>query len=99
MGREANLIKNKANDRVIVLEKMEGKNTLSSSGLTDNGLFTGENRLHAIVDTQTMLWHLKQDKGILPPPLKQQFTSFTKLMGFVTPYYNKRNISVVKVID
>jgi hypothetical protein len=100
MGSRANnLIKNKTNDREIVLEKIAGKNPLSSSGIVDTSLFNGQNGLHAVVDTQTMLWSLKQVKGSLPPPLRQQFTSFTKLMQFVTEYYKRRNINVVRVID
>lgn len=92
-------MKNKSNERQIVLEKIEGKKTLSSSGIVDTSLLNGTNGLHAVVDTQTMLWGLKQSSGILPPPLKQQFTSFTQLMRFVKEYYLRRNINVAKVID
>ena len=67
--------------------------------MVDSRLFTGENRLHAIMDTQTTLWHLAYDNGILPQPLKQQFTSFTKLHGYVKDYLSRRNIEIVEVID
>ncbi|MDE1830257.1 MAG: hypothetical protein KGI25_08040 [Thaumarchaeota archaeon] len=97
--RAFNLAKNKSNDRILVLEKIEGEKTLSSKGIVDNSLFNGENKLHAIIDTQTMLWHLKYENGIIPPSFKQQFTSWTKLMNFVTEYYRRRNIRIAKVID
>ncbi len=98
-GRTNNLVKNRSNDRLIVLQKIDGKPTLSSSLIVDNSLFDGSNELHAVVNTETMLWHLKQVRGTLAPPLKQQFTSFTKLMNFVTDYYKRRNIHVAGVID
>jgi hypothetical protein len=98
--RSKNLLKNKTTDRILVLAKLdEGKGTKNTQGLVDNRLFTGENKLHAIADIQTMQWFLRYDSGILPEPLKQRFTSFTKLMQFVTEYYKRRNIKIEKVID
>ena len=98
-GRETNLVKNRSYDRVITLEKIPGLNTIGSTGLIDNTLFSGDNRLRAIIDKRTMLWSLRQDHGLLPPPLKQQWTSFTGLMKYITDYYKKRNVNVTGVID
>lgn len=89
----------KSNDRVIVLSPIEGKNTVSNTGLTDNRLFTGDNKLHAILDEQHMLWSLRYEKGITPAPLQQKFTNFRILLEFVKEYYNRRNIAVKEVIE
>lgn len=91
--------KNRANDIVLVLKAKDGKSPLNTSGVVDKRLFTGENQLHAIVDTQTMLWYLKYDQGIVPEPMKQRFTSLDKLMNFTTEYFSKRNIDIVEVQD
>lgn len=97
--RTRNLTKNKTTDRIIVLKAGEGEKALNTSGAPDPRLFTGENKLHAVVDIQTMMWSLRYDSGILPQPLKQQFTSYKELMKFVTEYYKRRNIVIDKVID
>jgi len=86
-------------DIVLELGKQEGKPTLDTTGLVDNRLFTGHNKLHAIMDKQTCLWHFKYDQGILPRPLQQQFTSFNRLKTFAETYFNNRNIDIVKVVD
>lgn len=86
-------------DRVIVLEKMEGKDTLNTQGLVDNRLFTGDNRLHAIMDPQNSQWSLRYDSGILPKSLAGKWTSFSKLKEFLTGYFYKRNINIKEIID
>lgn len=86
-------------DRIFILKPKEGKVAEATSGLTDKRLFTGENKLHAIMDTQTTLWHLKYDQGILPPLFKQQFTGWLMLLKVVKEYYTKRNIDIVEIID
>jgi hypothetical protein len=91
--------KMRSSDRQIVLRPIEGKSSLSSTKLIDNRLFTGDNTLHAKLDPQTMLWYMEYDKGGVPQPLKQRFTSFLKLMQSVREYFRSRNIEVVEVID
>lgn len=86
-------------DRILVLSVMEGKKPQSTTGAADPRLFTGENKLHAVMDQQTTLWHLKYDMGIVPQPLKCQFTSFRSLREYAELYYNKRNIEIKEVID
>lgn len=98
-NRAFNVVKNWSNDRVLVLERVLDKPILNTSGIPDRRLFTGENKLHAILDTQTMMWTLRYDHGIAPEPFKQKFTSFTKLQDFVTDYFKRRNVNIVKVVD
>lgn len=86
-------------DRILVLSVMEGKKPLNTLGTQDPRLFSGENKLHALMDTQTCLWRFKYDMGIVPPPLQGQFTSFDALKKHADIYYQKRNILITEVID
>lgn len=86
------------NDRVFVLGAVEGKNMKNVIGVTDNRLFSGENKLHAVREP-TGVWYLKYEKGILPEPFKQKFTGFNKLFRFVEDYYKRRNIEVKEVVN
>jgi hypothetical protein len=90
--------KNVSNDIILVLKAKEGA-TKDSLGMTDNRMFTGENKLHAIMDTQSTLWHLQYEQGALPPALKGQWTGFKQLHKYATDYYNKRNVEITEVID
>jgi hypothetical protein len=85
-------------DRVLVLEPIEGKATLSSTGMVDKRLFNGENRLHAIKDEATTLWYCQYDSGRLPEPLQQRFTGFKALLKFVEDYMLRRNVRIKEVI-
>lgn len=89
----------RSTDRVIVIKRKEGEHTLNSKGIVDNRLFTGQNKLHAVFDPDCSMWYLKFDAGLLPPAFKQHFTSFSKLLKFVTEYYDKRNIEIKEVLD
>lgn len=86
-------------DRVLVLKVKEGLKPMSTTGAADPRLFTGENKLHAVMDLQTCLWRFKYDMGIVPEPLKGTFTNFTALKKFASAYYDKRNIEIVEVKD
>lgn len=90
---------NASTDRVLVLKPLNGKDPLSSKGMVDKRLFTGENKLHAMRDNQTCLWYLKYESGVLPPEMKQQFTGFKALKKFADGYFSKRNIEIVEVLD
>lgn len=91
--------KNKSNDRVLVLERMPGQNTKNTLGITDNRLFTGDNKLHARFDPEYSMWYMQFESGLLPPAFKQRFTTFRKLLDFATDYYKKRNILIKEVLD
>lgn len=82
-------------DRVLTLRVMDGEKPKSSTGNTDPRLFTGDNKLHAVMDTQTTLWKLKYDQGDVPQPLKCQFTSLKMLKQHAREYYKTRNIEIV----
>lgn len=87
-------------DRMVVLEVIDSKLPLSSAGLIDRRLFTGDNNLHAIKDPQTCFWYLKYDFGGLPPPLKdQKFTSFTALKKHASRYFETRNVRIKEILD
>lgn len=86
-------------DRILVLKVMEGKKPMNTIGVSDPRLFTGENKLHAIMDEQTCLWRLKYDMGIVPEPIKGYFTGFKALKKHADEYFGKRNIEIVEVKD
>lgn len=89
----------KSPDRVLVLEVIDGKKPLNTLGLTDTRLFTGGNKLHALMDEQTCLWYLKYDDGGVPPVLQCKFTGFKQLLKFAEDYYSKRNIRIKEIKD
>lgn len=91
--------KSTSTDRIFVLEQMEGKSPLSTKGLVDARLFTGENNLHAIMDPSSCMWILRYDAGLVEQPLRQKFTSFKMLRKFVEDYYKRRNIQVKEILN
>lgn len=99
MDRAKNLVKNKSDDRVLVLKPIEGMDALSNKGMVDKRLFSRENNLHAIMDKKTTLWGMQMDHGLLPQQLAMKFTSFPKLLKHATEYYRLRNIEIKEVID
>lgn len=88
--------KNRSEDRTFVLRAMPGQKKL---GLTDPELLTGNNKLHAIRDQQTMLWSLKFERGNIPVSLRQKWTKFSEVLAHVRMYYQEKNIEVIEVID
>lgn len=88
----------RSTDRVIVLKPIEGKTTLRASGLTDGTLFTGGNKLHALLD-ESGIWSLKYESGLIEENLRQRFTSFPRLMKHASEHYRKRNIKIEEVLD
>jgi hypothetical protein len=97
-GRAENIVKMRSDDRILVLKPRDDK-PLTTTGLVDRRLFSGENKLHAKLDKHHHLWYLQMDAGLLAEPLKQKWTSFQKLLEFVTGYFDRRNIDVTEVID
>lgn len=87
-------------DRVLVLSVIEGKKPLNTLGIADPRLFTGENKLHAVMDQQTTLWTFKYEQGAVPEALRRlSFTSFKMLKQYADDFYNKRNIVIKEVRD
>lgn len=86
-------------DITLVLKPIDGS-PKNVHGIIDRGLFTGNNNLHAIMDDQTCFWKVAYENGKLPGGLKdQQFTSYSKLMSYVTTYFKERNIEIAEVRD
>lgn len=89
--------KMKSDDRVIHLKPIEGLSTKNNHGITDNRLFTGGNRLHAVYNNQKGAWYCKYDQGVIPSGLDGTWTTFSDLLESVRGYFLKRNIEVTKV--
>ena len=89
----------RSDDRVLVLQPMEGLKPRNVVGQVDPRLFNGENNLHVIYDDMTGMWKLRYDTGGLPEPLKQTFTTFNTAVDAVKKYFSTRNVEVSKVID
>lgn len=86
-------------DRVLVIEAIDGKQKLSSTGLVDSRVMTGENSVRVVRDPQTCLWSIRYDQGIMPAPLRGQFTSFPKALAHAESYFSRRNMRVKEVRD
>lgn len=89
--------KMRSTDRHIIL-KSKG-DTRATSGLIDNRLFSGENILHLKMDPQTCFWSFNYDKGLVPEPLRSQFTGFKAALKYAEDYFKKRNVEIVEVKD
>lgn len=87
----------RSTDRILVLEKIDPRN--KETGLMDPKAFTGENKLHAVMDLSTALWYMKYERGIVPPQLKNKFTDFNTLKKHAENYFKTRNIKIAEVID
>lgn len=85
-------------DRILVLKAINGRPT-DEKGMVDKRLFTGENKLHAIMDTRNCTWTLKYEMGGIPPTLKGTFTNFPSILKHAREYYLKRNIEITEVLD
>lgn len=86
-------------DRILVVKPIDGEKPLSSRGLLDSRLFQGTNTVHAIRENETGLWKVKFQQGVVPPPLKQHFTSLGTLLTFTRNYFANRNLEIVEVKD
>lgn len=87
---------NATKDKIIVLTQ-DGQ-ARTPGGLLDKRLFTGKNRLHAVMEDNG-LWSLHYDSGVMNEPLKQKFTSFHILLKTVKQYFERRNVRVKEVIE
>ena len=85
-------------DRVLSLSQIDGKAPISSTGMTDRRLFTGETQMHGVMDPQTCLWSIRYEGGKLPIELEQRFTSFQALLKHAQEYFQKRNVKIEELI-
>ena len=90
-------LKERSDDRILVLKVKDGEKPKSSTGLVDTRLFTGENKLH--LKRNRTLWEFKYDQGGVPPQLKDRFTKFDIALQHAKKYFETRNIEIEKVID
>lgn len=87
-------------DRVLVLEEIPGMKAKSSTGLVDNRLWKGGNRVRAVLDGQSNLWSFKYDDGRPPEALShQKFTKFSMALDYAKKYFAGRGLKVVRVED
>lgn len=85
-------------DRILVLERIDPKG--KDIGLVDPKVLGGQNNLHAVMDTTTLMWSLKYDHGLVPPAWKKsKYTSFKALREYLDDYFRNKNIKIVEVID
>jgi hypothetical protein len=86
--------KMRGNDRILTLKKIDGE-ARGPTGLIDNRIFEGKNRLHAVYDEQEQLWYLKYEQGKVPQALDMKYTSFSALVKHAKPYFANRNIELI----
>lgn len=93
--------KMRGNDRLFVLKQIDDKAPLSSTGLVDKRLFTGDNKLHAIRDeSSSWMWYFKYDTGAVPETLKdKKYTKFELAVEAAEKYFSGRNIRIEEVVD
>lgn len=93
--------KMRGNDRVFVLEPIDGTHPVDVRGMIDKRLFSGENRMHAVRDEGSFnLWYFKYDAGALPQALSgQRFTKFDEATKYLERYFSRRNIKIKEVVD
>lgn len=90
----------RSSDRIISLEPMDNKKPLSSTGLVDTRLFTGEQQLRLKMDPQTTLWFFQYSQnGALPEGLKGKYTGFKSALKHAEDYFARRNIRITQVKD
>lgn len=90
----------RASDRILMLEPIEGKTAISSTGLVDNRLFTGGQNLYLKMDPETCLWSFQYTQnGLLPAGLTGKFTSFKAGFKHAEGYFLKRNIRITQIKD
>lgn len=91
----------RGNERAFILEQIDDKAPISSTGLIDKRLFSGENKIYAVRDeTSFNLWYFRYEKGNLPGALEGiKFTKFVEAQKYLEKYFSTRNIKIKEVID
>lgn len=89
----------RSDDRILILKVMDGKKPISSTGMVDSRLFSGENRLHGVYDERTGMWNMKYETGGLPGGLQEKFMTFGALVEHAKKYFKTRNVEVSGIID
>jgi hypothetical protein len=87
------------NERELILQVIDKKAPLSSTGIVDKRLFTGDTRLFAKMDPHYSLWYFQYTQGAIPPELQQRWTTFDLAFKAAKAYFEKRNVEISEVID
>jgi len=88
-----------SDNRILTIRQRPGDKPKDTAGLVDYRLFKGGNGLHAIRNPMNSLWSLRYTQGILPAPLRQQFTNFAELYKFTADYFGKRGLIITEITD
>lgn len=83
-------------DRILVLEKVDPSN--KDTGLIDTKVFEGKNNLHCFM-LDTGMWTFRYEHGVIPPALRETFTSFKLAKSHAEQYFSTKNIKIVDVKD
>lgn len=81
-------------DRILVLEKEDPSN--KDSGMIDNKVFEGKNNLHCFM-TDNGMWTFRYEHGIVPPALREMFTSFKFAKAHAEQYFATKKIKIADV--
>lgn len=87
----------RSRDRILVLEKENPKE--KDGGILDPGVFTGKNALHIKQEALSDLWVFKYDHGVVPPNLRNKYTSFNLAKEQAEIYFKTKKIKIVDVKD
>lgn len=92
--------KMRGNDRAFALELIDGEAPVSSTGLIDRRLFSGDNKIRATRDESSgNLWYFRYEHGTIPEDLAGRFTTFDKAKDYLEKYFNTRNVKIKEVLD
>lgn len=86
----------RSRDRILVLEREDPK---VKDGILDPGVFTGKNALHVKQEDLSDLWVFKYDHGVVPPNLRNKYTSFNLAKAQAEIYFKTKKIKIVDVKD
>lgn len=84
-------------DRSFKLKIVDNELPLASTGMVDTRLFKGGNIFHIKKDPETNFWTFAYDDGIIPQPLRCNFTNFTMAKKHADLYYNGRNLNLEEI--
>lgn len=85
--------------RGLVFQRRPGVSVKNTLGTTDNRLLTGEGTVVIYFDSIVSLWGFRYTHGVMPQPLQNKFTSFSKAKAFAEHYYGRRGLDIIEYKD
>lgn len=82
-------------DNIVVLERIDPKSDL---GLLDPQVFKGGNALHVTLEPLTSLWRFKMERGLVPAPLRDKYTSRNEAIKQATQYFATKSVRIKEII-